>query len=269
MLKGPASIVYGALEPGGIVNVITRQPLSEPYYNLTFEAGNYGFYQPSLDLSGPLTTDNNVLYRFIASYQRTEDIQPFFEAETVTIAPSLTLNLGDRTDLNLSYEYVYSFADNIRPDIVVFSDGSLPPRDFYVGYPNLTLFEITTQRVGYRLNHELNDNWQIRNNVAVAWTDTVDERSSVTGVVDDRFIQLYADDTVDVRENYFANLELLGEFDTGSISHQLLAGVDFAVKFKKERKRQFLRVGKGNPRSVFAKELLIFWFYTERSQLLC
>jgi iron complex outermembrane receptor protein len=47
VLKGPASVLFGALEPGGIVNVITRQPLSEPYYNLALEVGNYGFYGSS------------------------------------------------------------------------------------------------------------------------------------------------------------------------------------------------------------------------------
>ncbi|QYO61981.1 TonB-dependent receptor plug domain-containing protein [Leptolyngbya sp. 7M] len=34
VLRGPASVLFGALEPGGIINVITRQPLDEPYYRL-------------------------------------------------------------------------------------------------------------------------------------------------------------------------------------------------------------------------------------------
>jgi iron complex outermembrane receptor protein len=60
VLKGPASVLFGDVEPGGIVNVVTKKPLSEPYYNLAFEVGNYGFYQPSIDLSGPLSDDRNV-----------------------------------------------------------------------------------------------------------------------------------------------------------------------------------------------------------------
>jgi iron complex outermembrane recepter protein len=106
VLRGPASVLFGAIEPGGIINVITRQPLNEPYYNLTFEAGNYGFYQPSIDLSGPLTTDDTLLYRFIASYQRAESFQEFVDTDLITIAPSITLNLGDRTALDLYYEYI-------------------------------------------------------------------------------------------------------------------------------------------------------------------
>lgn len=71
VLKGPASVLFGfgALEPGGVINVITRQPLSEPYYNLGFEIGNRAFYQPSIDFSGSITEDDTVLYRFVAAYQ--------------------------------------------------------------------------------------------------------------------------------------------------------------------------------------------------------
>ncbi|NJL23608.1 MAG: TonB-dependent receptor plug domain-containing protein [Leptolyngbyaceae cyanobacterium SM1_3_5] len=48
VLRETASVLFGAVEPGGVINVITRQPLSELYYNLRLEAGNYSFYQPVL-----------------------------------------------------------------------------------------------------------------------------------------------------------------------------------------------------------------------------
>ncbi|WP_242072097.1 AMIN domain-containing protein [Nostoc sp. FACHB-110] len=32
VLKGPASILYGEIQPGGLINVVTKQPLSEPFY---------------------------------------------------------------------------------------------------------------------------------------------------------------------------------------------------------------------------------------------
>ena len=34
VLKGPASILYGRVEPGGMVNLVTKQPLDTPYYSL-------------------------------------------------------------------------------------------------------------------------------------------------------------------------------------------------------------------------------------------
>jgi iron complex outermembrane recepter protein len=229
VLKGPASVLFGQVEPGGIINTVTKQPLSTPYYKLGLEAGNYGYYQPSVDFSGHLDVNKNILYRFIASYQSSNSIQPFFEPQLTTIAPSMTLNLGDKTKLNLYYEYVRYFANDIRTDAVVKSDGSLTPRDFYVGYPNLNLLDITSQRFGYALSHEFNDNWKLRNNLAVTSTKTIDERVYGIGLVDDRFIQLEFADYGDSykADNYFGQIDLLGKFKTGSISHQLLIGFDF------------------------------------------
>ncbi|AFZ33001.1 TonB-dependent siderophore receptor [Gloeocapsa sp. PCC 7428] len=232
VLKGPASVLFGALEPGGIVNTVTKQPLSEPYYKIAFEAGNYGFLQPSIDFSGPLDTNKNVLYRFIASYQTSDSYQPFVDLNLTTIAPSLTFKLGDRTKLDLYYEYVHFFANPFIPQSLIFNDGDLVRRDLYTGYPDLDLFDTTTQRLGYTLNHKFSDNWQLRNNLAAIWTDTREKRAFPLSLVDDRFLELFGGDANgNDTENYFGQIDLLGDFDTGTISHQLLVGFDFNYFF--------------------------------------
>jgi iron complex outermembrane receptor protein len=228
VLRGPASVLFGALEPGGVINVITRQPLNEPFYELGFDIGNYGFYQPSIDVSGPITEDETLLYRFIASYQSRDSIQEFANAERVTVAPSITLNLGDRTSVNLYYEYTDLFLDPIQSYGFVLSDSSLTPRDLFIGYPEYHILDIVTQRFGYTLEHEFNDNWRIRNGFATALTDTLEVRNlAVTGIVDDRFVQFDFYEGSQLIDVYSGQAELIGEFNTGSISHQLLVGFDF------------------------------------------
>ncbi|MEH2046645.1 TonB-dependent receptor plug domain-containing protein [Nostoc sp.] len=222
VLKGPASVLFGAVEAGGIVNVITKQPLSEPDYSLEFEAGNFGYYQPSIDFSGPLNADKTVLYRFIASYQNSEGFQDFVNTNITTIAPSITLKLGDRTDLNLYYEYTNYNGYPNQSGSWFFSDGSFLPRNLFLGYPHLTFIDATTQKFGYTLNHKFSDNWQIRNNLAVATTRTRDGFASGSDIVDDSFLvgidTQKREYTID---NYFGQIDLLGKFKTGSISHQL------------------------------------------------
>ncbi|MFB2839034.1 TonB-dependent siderophore receptor [Floridanema evergladense] len=229
VLKGPASVLFGAVELGGIVNTITRQPLSEPYYKFAFEAGNYSFYQPSIDLSGPLTADKTLLYRFIASYQSTNYFQEFVNSELTTIAPSITLNFGDRTTLNLYYEYIHFFSDPARSFAAVLSDGSLTPRSFYASYPDLQLLDVTTQKIGYTLKHEFNDNWQLRNNVAITLhRNNIRNEATPLAIVDDRFFTNFFTFEGDyTQNNYFGQIDALGKFNTGSISHQLLVGFDF------------------------------------------
>ncbi|MBW4621238.1 MAG: TonB-dependent siderophore receptor [Cyanosarcina radialis HA8281-LM2] len=225
VLKGPASVVIGAIEPGGIISYATKQPLSEPYYKLGFEVGNYGRYQPSIDFSGPLTADKNVLYRFIAAYENRGSFQRFANSEIASIAPSLSFKLGERTDLKLYYEYSRYFANPPVYAVPLLSDGSLPPRNLFPTYPFSNDFN--DHKAGYTLTHGFNENWQIRNNFA--FTRTYNKRREIypVALLDDRFINVatFQGDITDY--NYFAGLDLLGKFKTGSVSHSLLVGFDF------------------------------------------
>ncbi|NJL23607.1 MAG: hypothetical protein HC895_26905 [Leptolyngbyaceae cyanobacterium SM1_3_5] len=111
-------------------------------------------------MSGPLTDDDTLLYRFIAAYQGAESYQDFVETSFVTIAPSITLNLGDRTSVNLYYEYAdFTGNPSFNNTAPLFSDDSFMPRNLYPSYPNFASLDGTTHRFGYALNHEFSDDW--------------------------------------------------------------------------------------------------------------
>lgn len=155
-------------------------------------------------------------------------VQAFVNSEQLTIAPSITLNLGERTNLNLYYEYLSFYADPPFVEIPLLSDDSLPPRDFFPNYPSFRIYDYVSHRVGYTLNHEFNDDWQIRNGFAVLQSRTQRLDNFFTRVEDDRLLagfEFY--DTDSQVDNYSGQLDLLGEFETGSIAHQLLVGLDF------------------------------------------
>ena len=227
VLKGPASVLFGALEPGGVVNVVTRQPLDESFYELNFEAGNYDSYQVGADLTGPLTTDEDLLYRFIAAYQTEGSIQDFVDTDEVTFAPSLTWEIGERTNLDLYYEYTDYTGEPVISPSVLLSDGSLTPRNLYTFYPDLNTLNTSTHRFGYTLTHELSDSWQIRNNFAGLISDSREDEQFAPRVLNDRFsvIEIYDSEFGD--DSFFVQADVVGEFETGPIEHQLVAGFDF------------------------------------------
>ncbi|MDZ7954625.1 TonB-dependent siderophore receptor [Nostoc sp. DedQUE09] len=226
ILKGPASVLFGAVEPGGIVNIVTKQPLSEPYYKLEFEAGNRDFYQPSLDFSGPLNDDKTLLYRLNASYQTSDGFQDFVNTNLTTFAPTISWKLGDRTDLTLYYEYI-NFKGTFEQYTSILSDNTFLPRSFYQGYPDDAFVNNTTQKFGYTVSHEFSDNWQIRNNFSVVTSSNAEEYTLATEVVNDQSLRQFAQDRDFTTDNYFGQIDLLGKFNTGSISHQILIGFDF------------------------------------------
>ena len=57
VLKGPAAFLYGRVEPGGVVNLVTKQPQATPYYSLEQQVGSWDHYLTNLDATGPVNQD--------------------------------------------------------------------------------------------------------------------------------------------------------------------------------------------------------------------
>jgi iron complex outermembrane receptor protein len=108
VLKGPASVLYGRMEPGGLVNQVSKQPLATPYYSRQQQFGSFDLYRTTLDAAGPLTEDQSLLYRVNFEYLDSGSFRDFVGAETVFVAPVLTWNLSDRTHITLNLQYQHS-----------------------------------------------------------------------------------------------------------------------------------------------------------------
>mgnify|MGYP001799987478 CR=1 FL=1 len=227
VLKGPAAIVFGAVEPGGAINLVTKQPLSEPFYEVGLRAGNRGLIEPSLDISGPLTEDGRVLYRLNALYRSEDSFRDFDpDIERFFIAPVVSWTISDRTDLTVDFEYI----DQQNPGdfgIAAIGDEVADiPFDRSLGEPE----DIVTAeylRSGYRFEHRFSDNWKVRNAFSYANRDekltnaTSTFLNETTGDLNRNF-QFFEFE----QEFYELQTNIVGEFMTGSINHTLLAGVD-------------------------------------------
>ncbi|MBD2355241.1 TonB-dependent siderophore receptor [Tolypothrix sp. FACHB-123] len=225
VLKGPASVLFGQSEPGGIINVVTKQPLSSPYYSAEFNVGNYAFYRSGVDLSGPLADDGSLLYRLNVAYQNSGSFRDYNFLERVFIAPVVTWNISDRTTLSLDLEYQdndYLF-DRGLPSV---GDRPAPvPISRFVGLPHV--YNDSTLRVGYRLEHKFSNDWQIRN--AFSYVSGKSSGTYAYGgydLVDDQFAPIYVSRDEFKRDIYTLQTELVGRFTTGSIVHQPLIGVE-------------------------------------------
>jgi iron complex outermembrane receptor protein len=68
-IKGPASSLFSNATPGGIINVVTKQPQLAPKYELQATYGTYGQFRLSGDATGPLSRNKKLLYRLVAGYE--------------------------------------------------------------------------------------------------------------------------------------------------------------------------------------------------------
>ena len=234
VLKGPASVLYGQGELGGLVNLVTKQPLAEPFYSVQGTIGNYNTYGGAIDLSGPLNESRTLLYRLNASAQRTETFIDYSEIERYQIAPVLTWQMGENTTLTLEGDY----QDRRYPEVpglpavgTVLSNpfGELP-RTRFLGDPDFNFRAIESLRVGYRFEHRFNENWAVRNSFKAAFQSLDSQFAFPVGLQNDNrtFAQLYAaNNKPDDRDVYAVDTNVVGKFQTGSVEHQVVFGVDF------------------------------------------
>ncbi|GAB4384555.1 MAG: TonB-dependent siderophore receptor [Elainellaceae cyanobacterium] len=232
VLRGPASVLYGRTVPGGTINLVTEQPLSEPYYAAEASVGNFSFYRGEIDLSGPLNEDRTLLYRLNGAAQTTESFVEFFERDQYFIAPTLSWQIGDRTNLSLSLEYINRPGSSGQAGIP--AEGSILsnpngeiPLDLNPTGPG-SVDDAQALRTGYTLEHRFSESWEIRNVFRYAELIRIRENNIFTTGLSDGLSTLNREafDNDSIERFFNFDTYVVGEFATGSIQHQLVTGVN-------------------------------------------
>jgi iron complex outermembrane receptor protein len=111
VIKGPASILYGRMEPGGLINYTTKKPLFDSHYALQQQFGSSDSYRTLLDATGPIS--HQLAYRFNASYEHEGSFRQFVGDERWFLSPVVQWKISSATQLNVAWEY---FNNKTTPD---------------------------------------------------------------------------------------------------------------------------------------------------------
>ncbi|MCF0041350.1 TonB-dependent receptor [Dyadobacter fanqingshengii] len=233
LLRGPSGALFSEGSPGGVVNFITKKPLSEKRASVDLSLGSWGFGRASLDFTGPVDRRKKLLYRAIIGYDRSESFRDYQEKKNLFIAPSLTYLFNRKTSLNLELNYAYQKAvQQYDNGSFVYSrpDGSF---DFNYYPNNLTIQSPTDYGKTHNASATLTFDHQISNNLKL----TVVERA-VRNVLDytdhipvgrirndsiSRGFQDWETDRFSLQTTAFATYTA----KTGPLGHQLTAGSDY------------------------------------------
>ena len=226
VLRGPDSVLYGSGEPGGTVNYVTKQPLDKPAYTAELTAGQFNFYQPSIDLTGPLTDDKRGLYRVTAAYQNYGSYLDFVNGQAISIAPTISYKIGDDTTLKVEYEYSY-YRDVPYSGLPLDPIGFKLPISRNFQYPNIYRFNANNALTS-SLEHKFNNNISVRTALRGNFYNSRDRSINLGGF--DPVTNLVGgnyQESPNSGSDYSSQTSLTAKFNTGSIGHQLLAGIDF------------------------------------------
>jgi len=104
VLRGPASVLYGRIEPGGVVNLVTERPLARPRTEAEVEVSSWGTDVFTADVTGPLV-GRTLLARVNASAERSGSWRDEMEARGTFLAPVVTWTPRPALRLTLEGEW--------------------------------------------------------------------------------------------------------------------------------------------------------------------
>jgi iron complex outermembrane receptor protein len=231
VLKGPAAILYGRIEPGGMINLVTKQPLDQAYYSLQQQFGSFDLYRTTLDATGPVTENNELLYRFNLAYEDKGSFREFVNNDRIFIAPVVKWNISDRTQAIFEMEYKHA---KETTDFGIPVRGNRPvdiPRERNLG-ESFAFSESDEVLLGFNWSHAFNDQWQIRHKFNAIFTEENDD--TVIGASDvaansNTFSRFYSGFRDNKTQSYVNSLDLTGHFDTFGLQHTALFGGDYYI----------------------------------------
>ncbi len=225
VLKGPASVLYGIQDPGGVVNIITKKPQQTPRYVIGGTLGNHSLWGTQLDFTGGL--GNGFAYRFIYDKQEKDYWRNFGKVKNTTYAPSLSWE-NDKTKVLLSYEHKDILEPFDRGTNLLTATNALPdiPVSRRLDEPNNET-TAKTDNIDFKIEHKLSDGWKLNAGYSYARYKYFYDQARITNInVKTRTARRAIEQQQGDQRVHSGTLNIVGEFGIGDIANRFVAGVD-------------------------------------------
>lgn len=242
VFKGPTSVLYGNIPPGGMVNIIAKAPQSTPSHSVSISTGTNSLKELAFDTTGQIG-DSNVDYRIIGLAKQRDGQADTSEDERYVLAPSFNWQATESTLVNVNVYYQNDPSAGIYTTVPASGSvidnplGSMSPST-YLGDEDWNTYEREVLMMGYKVQHDFNSNWQFLQNARYMTADAYQE-NTYNGALeaDNRTVGRNAYLTDEKSKSFVIDNQLSGYVKTGDFEHNLLFGLDYQyldsdVKYK-------------------------------------
>lgn len=235
VLKGAASVLFGAGGPGGIINTVSKRPTTEPLHEINIEAGSFNRKQVSGDFGGALDDDGVWSYRLTALKRDSDTFIDYVPDDRSFIAPALKWQPNAATSLTLLSDYQKDRTINVYG---MPGEGTVLPnvngpiaRNRFVGEPGFDQFALERYAIGYLFEHAFSERLKLKNSLRYAHAKNVFDYVEIWGGVSDdqrATAMRWATERNDSSSSLVSDTSLQYQVNAGAIQHTLLAGIDFS-----------------------------------------
>lgn len=247
VLKGPASVLYGGANPGGIVSLISKRPSDGSSTYVETGINNNGNAFLGIDVNRPL--DDAINYRVTGKVSGGNNYTDHSEDMRGFILPQITYQPDDATSLT-----VYGLLQGL--DQVHTGGGFLPyvgtvvdapfgkiDRKAFFGEPAIDTGTYVQQMLGYEIKHEFDSGWQFSQNLRYGhlykhengpytygyYDPSLPFPVSPTPATPDNLLYRLGFEATSKVDTFGVDNRLEGEFETGALDHTLLVGLDYKL----------------------------------------
>ncbi|WP_323455156.1 TonB-dependent siderophore receptor [Rhizobium sp. Root491] len=239
VLKGPASVLYGQGDPGGLINMVSKRPSATALNEVEMQFGTDKRIQTAFDLGGGAGDDDSFLYRIVGVGRLTDTQYDYVREKKGYIAPSFTFKADEGTSLTVygSYQHIDSPGGGGAPALP--ANGTLYtrmypelPRSAFPGEPGYDHYKSDQASVGYEFEHEVDDTWTIRQNLRYSYigTDTQRVQPYCPAACNPTAFYRYAWAFPESARAVTVDNQAIGNFQTGDVAHTALFGLDYSYE---------------------------------------
>ncbi|MBB6306085.1 TonB-dependent siderophore receptor [Xanthobacter tagetidis] len=229
VLLGPASVLYGQGNPGGLIDMISKRPTFTTFGEVQGQIGSFDRYVGAFDVGGVVGTD--FAYRLTGLARDSGTETDYLQDNRLFFAPALTWKGAD-TSLTILANVQY---DEVGSPVGLPVEYTVGPRqnllspNLFLGDPNYNSSNRTLASIGYEFQHSFNDAWQVRQNgryLSLNW-DYTNLYYSALDATNPTIANRGSSANSENQDTFTLDTQIQGNFQTGALSHKLLLGVDF------------------------------------------
>lgn len=236
VLKGPNAILYGGgvgSPTGGVINVVSKMPTANRFYEFGGTVGSDGYYAPYFDINQPLNSAGTALFRATGTYIWAGSNVDVIEAKRYSFNPTLTLTNNEDTSLTIQGLVSHWQQQDYQglPAVGTLTGPFRLNRDLFIGNPDIPPTTIDSRSITATLDHRFNDIWS--SSTKMRYGETHYDQISQIIISNEpdpgtASWPLYSSNVKENRAEFSATSHLLAEFSSGMFDNKLLFGADYS-----------------------------------------